>query len=445
MNIKTTIEATGQEERIPPSVNQWKSESIDLLCKEGVKENKASLAINRYIEAIRKQIKFNGTGYGEIQLKKLQIDAKQVYINKKQVWTVHWIAKNNPFFVVLEKGNPLKENYEIKSQVKLMIAAKEKQEDCVQINIESLKQYIEYSKYVLRYKSDDKSQRYINQIKENIKTATAIYKEALIYDGELRMEYTPSAYGRKYYTGVNLQNCAKIVRMAALGDCVELDLRSAVYAVKYMLAQEASNYFGMKFSFGSTGIFLEHKGKKNCIIKKITDSLANGEEWKHKMFKEAFTAISFGGKGVASPLFFGHNKTLAINSIIQNKEIREQFLEWKHPTLAFSVNSLIEEQKVMTDLIVFWARTVNILPDNIRDESREQIIAWLYQHIETNIMNKVIDHYRKYETGYLMHVHDAIYVRNISDTTLTELNYDIVGNLCKYTCLIKTVYNGEFQ
>src|SRR6056300_929925 len=66
-----------------------------------------------------------------------------------------------------------------------------------------------------------------------LKDAEKIQIIAKEYDGYLPQIVRESAFGRRYYEGLNLQNTSRVVRAAALGDCYQWDISNSVWAWKY--------------------------------------------------------------------------------------------------------------------------------------------------------------------------------------------------------------------
>lgn len=229
----------------------------------------------------------------------------------------------------------------------------------------------------------------------------------------------PSAFGRTYYTGVSVQSVPKDLRKAMLGNCWEYDVRSSVIAWKMGFASEwiAQHKPGgnVRDEFKATLNYLEDKKDLMHVVRLYTfleGSNVVGEQTM-TLLKEAFTALSFGarltGKGWRDSA--GTWQKTAIVDIIKNKEERARFL--KDPT----VLAFIKEQNKLDDYLVEQVKLHK--PELLQNpnlqtlcgrRSNAKVVAYLYQHDETAVLNLVREAVEKKGRKVLANIHDAVVI-----------------------------------
>jgi len=338
---------------------------------------------------------------GKITLMKLNFDI-QAYIN------------SNDSLGLLEK---IYKNIDMTDTTKV---------DLTPINMKSLSAFIKNSN-ALSYKDTGKMKEYIAQ-------AQQIYMIADLTYGVLPQIISESKYGRKYYSGINLQSCHKIVRHAALGDHFQYDINAAVYAIKFSICAE--HFPEKKFTY--TSEYLEFK---TAIRQRIAMSVFGKQSKIHDEFnlrdiKNAITAIGFGAIKTSNG-FYDQNDVwqptslAGIFSYPAKNQAGADIMIVKQSNLDAFLNdnwvkAFMAEQKEMTELIIAPYKT-----DKFKEEypfllntnnsfNKNRLMAFVFQSMERKIMDEVDNFMVREGAKVLLRVHDAIYVDKKID--LKELN-----------------------
>ena len=253
-----------------------------------------------------------------------------------------------------------------------------------------------------------------------LRQARIILAIANVMDGNYLQRKKPSEFGRLYYEGVSVQNINKELRRAVLGDCWEYDIRSSVVAWKmgwaadYIYARRPGE--DLRRVFNATIGFLEDKADFMATVRYFTfsDDSPVAKDLQPKLLKQAFTAISFGARtnSVGWQNESGGWSNSALVDIIKNKTDRERFLA------DLTVQAFIREQ---SELDAFLYDLVSVQRSDLLSKkflqtpsgrpSRAKILAYLYQHDETEIMNVVRSVAKKYHREPIANVHDAIFFK----------------------------------
>ena len=113
------------------------------------------------------------------------------------------------------------------------------------IDLKSLRLYIDRTREAIRTKTrwSKRQQRmvyaypdWIKKAEDNLIQAVQILR--FTENGSLDQPFKFSPFGRMYLTGVNLQNCSKTVRHAALGHCFSIDFSVCSAAWRLHTAQQ---------------------------------------------------------------------------------------------------------------------------------------------------------------------------------------------------------------
>ena len=252
-----------------------------------------------------------------------------------------------------------------------------------------------------------------------LKDAEKIQIIAKEYDGYLPQIVRESAFGRRYYEGLNLQNTSRVVRAAALGDCYQWDISNSVWAWKYHVVEQIYREAGERTPYT---LCLDYLERKSAYRKKIAHDVFPDMHSGVDIIKQALTAVSFGaiGKNTRYPSPDGGMRTTALADIIRSPERLDQFLN--HDL----VKPLIQEQREMNQSIMIYLQCTDqakelkkhsALVDNRGALKPNSVIAYLYQHWERQLMDQVCALMERYdETGnptqnVLLRVHDAVYTR----------------------------------
>lgn len=299
----------------------------------------------------------------------------------------------------------------------------------VNIDMQSLSNYIKSTNEKLTTIDERQNPTYYYKLLKNLRQAKYIKIITEFFDqDQFPMKKKISLYGRTYYEGLNLQNCTKEVRNAALGNNHQYDLEAAVYAIKMMLIDDiyTEKNIDLVGHYIYTKEYLDHKSDiRNRLAKHIQaypDPI--------KLVKEAITAIGFGAKISGGAWLEGTTMQFpAINDIIMNQEDRDRFLNdpW--------VIEFYKEQKKLTNEITdYYKNKVNWCDSHLKNLPRSTnklgkyrktaIMSYLFQTLETMIIQQCTKHLD--EDNILLLVHDCIITqRPLNGYDLSELRYTL--------------------
>ena len=285
--------------------------------------------------------------------------------------------------------------------------------DLLPVDVESLKSYIVWLVSEAKYLTNAQKEQALRQ-------ARIILAVASVMDGYYVQRKKPSEFGRMYYEGVSVQSINKELRRAVLGDCWEYDIKSSVVAWKMGWAKQYITSRGqgedLRRVFSATLNFLEDKAEFMDWVQRATfeDDSPVHRDQQPKLLKQAFTAISFGARqnshgwqnesgGWTNP---------ALVDILRNAKDRERFLA--DPT----VQAYIEEQGILDAHLYERVKaerrdllSKTFLQTASGRPSRSKVLAYLYQHDETEIMNVVCKVAARFGREPIARVHDAIFFK----------------------------------
>lgn len=285
--------------------------------------------------------------------------------------------------------------------------------DWVPVDIESVKAYV----YWLETESN-----LIQGPKKDLalRQALSILGIASVTKGYYLQRKKPSPFGRTYYEGTSVQNVNKELRRAMLGNCWEYDIRSSVVAWKMGCARSYLAASGLdqdlKKSFPSTLLYLEHKADFMATVSHYVfmDSSPVPKDLRPKLLKRAFTAISFGARQTAKGWLdaSGNWTNPALVDILQNSDDRTRFLS------DVTVKQFIKEQNALDDYLYDLFKKFR--PDLLLERylqtdsgrpSKAKVLAYLYQHGETQVMDIVRQAAQVKGLVPIANVHDAIFFK----------------------------------
>ena len=245
----------------------------------------------------------------------------------------------------------------------------------------------------------------------------------------------PSEFGRMYYHGVSIQNVNRQLRSAVLGNCWEYDIRSSVVCWKMGFAENLikTNAPTKQVSsvFASTLYYIQNKKQMMAVV--AADVFQSGtstpKQIQEIILKQAFTAICFGARAISTGWkdATGQWRNPALSEILKNQNERKIFL--KHHL----VKAFLSEQNLL-DLFIFQ-RVTNINPSLLTNRalctasgkpSRPRILAYLYQHAETDVMNIVRSTAGRFKLQPIANVHDAIFFKKkLSENQLDTIVFEV--------------------
>jgi len=260
----------------------------------------------------------------------------------------------------------------------------------------------------------------IQKKNQALRQARTILAIASVMDGNYLQRRKPSAFGRLYYEGVSVQNINKELRRAVLGNCWEYDIRSSVVAWKMGWAKQYIAARGqgedLPKVFSATLGFLEDKADFMATVRHFTfgDDSPVPKDLQPKLLKQAFTAISFGARVTTHGWQndSGGWSNPALVDIIRNGDDRNRFLA------DATVQAFIKEQAILD------AHLYELVKEQRRDllskpflqtpsgrPSKSKILAYLYQHDETEVMDVVCAVAAQHGREPIARVHDAIFFK----------------------------------
>ena len=297
--------------------------------------------------------------------------------------------------------------------------------DLLRVDLISLEKYIQ--SLALNCKSL-KSKEYQNLIR-----AVLIYDCAKHNNGcypQKKLD-PPSIFGRKYYSGISIQNIKKELRAPVLGDCWEYDIRSCVvtwklgYAQKYLDSKKdgtAAVVDAFLFSYAYVHF-------KEEIINPIKSSVFINSQLddveQTSLIKEALTALNFGARLTVYGFVdkFGKSQVPALAKIFTDKQELQRFNKCGY------VSGFLNEQKELDTFILADAKqnqpeifAYPKLRTKTDRKNSKKILSYLFQHAETDVMNVVRKVASESNLTLLANIHDAvIFKENISDAMKKEL------------------------
>ena len=288
--------------------------------------------------------------------------------------------------------------------------------DFLPVDSRSLTNYIEWLSTEATKITTDRKTTALHQARLVLGVATH-------YGGWYRQRKKPSEFGRVYYEGVSVQNVNRELRRAILGDCWEYDIRSSVitwkmgFARDYLASIGQTDSDAVRRSFLSTICYIEDRNDFMVTVRRsvFTDpDEPTTAEFQTKLIKQAITAISFGARATSTgwPNGSGGITNSALVDILRNPDQRRRFLA------DIVVVGFIREQNRLDDFIFGLVKTQ--CPELLKMEdlqtpsgrpSKSRVLAYLYQHAETEVMDILTQAAAKHGRQPIARVHDAIFFR----------------------------------
>ena len=284
--------------------------------------------------------------------------------------------------------------------------------DVVPIDVKSLGNYIAWLKNDATLIDEKKKELYLLQ-------ADTILRVAQYTKGIFIQKKKSSLFGRNYYSGISVQNVNKELRRAMLGHCWEYDIRGSVFAWKMGLAEECYSTLDttepLKKVFSETLLYLENKKEFMATVRHYTfnDESTISRELQDKLIKQAVTAISFGARrGTHGWTTNGTDwKNPSLVEIFKNKEERDRFLNNN------IIKRFLQEQNTLDKFLFNYCKQEKCSFLNLEEVrtqcgslSRSKVIAYLYQHSETVVMDVAAKEIEARGRKVLARVHDAIFI-----------------------------------
>lgn len=329
-------------------------------------------------------------------LRKMSINELDALLNDKSLSEDEFFYRVFPDFQTLS-AQELKDSY-----------------DFTPIDTSSLKQFIVW----LTHRANK-----INQVERQMlaRQAQVIFRIAEVGDGELPQKKKHSHFGRTYYQGISVQSVHRTLREAMLGNCYQYDIRISVVSWKMGFAElcfsKLNDAMSFEQSFSACLLYLKDKKKFRNLVKTATfgtDSDIN-DEVQMDIVKQALTALSFGARIYQNGWINQSGKEFnpAIVKILKRPEDRKRFIDCD------LIKKFRDEQKKLDNFIFDFYTTHDnsLLKDaELQTEkgkrSTSKVMAYLYQHAETIVMDMVRAEIAKLNRQVLASVHDAIFIKH---------------------------------
>jgi hypothetical protein len=262
-------------------------------------------------------------------------------------------------------------------------------------------------------------ENYIKWLREDSTLISASKRKHYLFQAHIILSVAKDK-GGKYYAGTSVQNVNKELRRAMLGNCWEYDIRSSVVAWKMgfskALITATNSTASVHSMFPCTLSYLENKtGFMNAVQYVVFGDTSDlPVELQVKILKQAFTALSFGARKTAKGWMDSNGGWMkpAIVDIIKVNDERERFLA------DVSVCGFIAEQSMLDNFLFdnFKQGCADLLKLSYLQTqggkpSKAKVIAFMYQHEETTVMDTVRSAVVEQGKTVLANIHDAIIVK----------------------------------
>ena len=225
--------------------------------------------------------------------------------------------------------------------------------------------------------------------------------------------------GRLYLKGLNLQNCPKDVRHAALGHCHLYDMRAGVFGVFAGLANAYSRkQQNIDAQFHHINDYLRNRDEvRTHITGKLwsveTAGFRTLSDYKgfhgYYKVKVALTSIGFGAKRNANASWKNQNgkwEATSLRSTFKSRELVDEFVQLD------VVKQLLDEFQAVTNIVLLQLAEDASFASHFAVEGLKdsQKLAMVYQGIEAAILGGVVELVPQFGSEVLLPVHDGVYV-----------------------------------
>jgi len=245
--------------------------------------------------------------------------------------------------------------------------------------------------------------------------------------GTLYQLKSESIFGRNYYKGISVQNIHTTLREAIVGDSYEYDIKSCAISWRIAFAEEfyksiKDDNKSINEIFETTFFYLTNKQEfYNDIKENVFDSncgLTDAEI--NELLKDIFTSLNFGARLTARSWKdkLGNNVFAAVEGFFR------EYIEDYEPYHNRFLNDVLvkrfnDEQNLLSQYICkrfkkeypYLDKIKELKKDNFRT-NQSKLMAYLFQHAETYMMDTVREELYKLNIPILANIHDAIIVRH---------------------------------
>ena len=261
---------------------------------------------------------------------------------------------------------------------------------------------------------------------------------ARMFDGFYPQRKSLSPFGRNYYTGVSIQNIKKDMRYAILGSCWEYDLKSAALTWR---SGFISDFIATskKFNNENTAFpsLLRYLNDRDSWMQDVCQNVFGGAnftaEQKAKI-KGAMQALGFGAKKIQGDILIKSKNGESVKWKAAVAEIIDDAIHCKNFFLDDWVTKCINEMRLLGDFIyknelksnpTLKTKTFLLAPGGRL--CKRKVLAYLFQHAETNVMDVV--RYEIEQGGIhtvLANIHDCVITRDRIEPDLLKSIIDAV-------------------
>lgn len=285
------------------------------------------------------------------------------------------------------------------------------QVDCCPLDIKSLDAYISKTQ-----REQPRNDRHREVLRSNLQQAL-IFRAIASIHGHVPQIIQESEFGRRYYTGPNLQNCHRELRHAALGHCYQYDIKTAVFAWKLDIVQTIIHSQDRSDRLSYT---LEYIDNRDYHRRRLGDIIATrlsiSPESARDIIKRLFTAIGFGATDQGQGWYDGdHYQRPALAEILRNPECRRLILADDF------VHNFIKEQRNINKIIFDYVcqhhgqdlRSHPRLLDARGVLKKNRVMAYLYQQQERQWIDGIRQIIAQYQphNHTLLTIHDGLYTK----------------------------------
>jgi hypothetical protein len=453
----------------------WLPQALDAMAqipepKRGPRRSNIDL-LNRYANLVAREVALNVRRKDQVMLniyhirrERIKRELGQYSLNNKRYFWLHWFEQQPwGLYSIVAQGNNINEentqvtlNWDFLTHLDLEAVPKEmiiehydqlnsNHPDMITgtpVDLKSLQVFIDRTREALRTgqrwstKQNKMVHAYpdwIEKAKSNLKQAVQILK--LADTGELIQPMQNSAFGRMYLGGINLQNCSKTVRHAALGHCYSIDFSVCSNAWRLYTAQQIDH----TFTAPHTLRLIKDKQQFRWDVARLIADRHTARA------KTVITSIGFGASINSKPWPSGGDYEVpAIKEIIGDYEIEQlQTSTW--------FMEFIKEQDAMTEIIcnnmlsqLKREEIVDCVKDRAGRIQRSKIMAYMYQHAEMDYLADVLDYIteRFGRDEILLTVHDCVYLKH--SVNMAEVNSRL-QQLNPYLVAERTEHWGHFD
>ncbi len=256
--------------------------------------------------------------------------------------------------------------------------------------------------------------------------AVSIYKAASHNQGKLPQKKKLSPFGRTYYEGYSIQNVNKELRRAMLGGAWEYDICSSVVSWKLGFAADYIQANGINATVEDTfpHSFIYSENKKPLIDAIRNDVYCHSGisiEKQTRNIKNAMTALNFGAR--LSEYSYtdskGNIKEPSLKAFITDFHELRRFKNSEY------VKAFKAEQNMLNQFIIDMSTRQN--PQLLTNPelktasdmlSKNKVMAYLYQHAETSVMDVVRNIASQNNLTVIANIHDAITFKHQIDPAI---------------------------